>query len=679
MALQCALPAAAAGLAYLNARLSLSYDFTLLSNLVRASLGGQLRERRDDVNLFSLLESNAQAASTGNHPWIIFGGKTWTYAQGYENVLKYGTWLKSKGVQKGDIVAMDFVNSELFIWLWFGLWSIGAKPAFINYNMAGQPLLHMVRTSTASLVLVGEESQDKFAEETMVQNGFTPVALETGGVAVKRAAYEFKDDSSQATSVRKHSVLRGAGEVKDRQLEIVFFSKELENEILALSPVRQPDSERNQQKGHDMAMLIYTSGTTGLPKPAVVSWAKATVGSKFASLWIPFDKSQIMYTAMPLYHSSASILGLIAIMQGGSTLSLSKKFSHKTFWPEVISSQATIIQYVGETCRYLLSAPPGPLDRQHHVRTAFGNGLRPDVWQPFKDRFAIPTICEFYAATESPSGMFNKSANDFGAGAIGRNGSLASLVLGPGLAVVRIDQSASPPEPVRHSRSGLCEIADWDEPGELMYKLDPENISQKFQGYFGNAKATDGKIIRDVKAKGDAYFRTGDVVRWDRDHRWFFVDRLGDTFRWKAENVSTAEVADVVGKHPAVEEANVYGVQVPNHDGRAGCAAVVLKAASTGAGEKGVVALPNAHTLQSLAAHVSKGLPAYAAPLFLRVTGQMQTTGTNKQQKHLLQRDGIEIDEVEKEGDALFWLREGTYEKFTQKDLDRIKGGAVKL
>ncbi|KAF2271026.1 acetyl-CoA synthetase-like protein [Lojkania enalia] len=672
-ALTLGLPAAAAGLAYLNGRHAISYDFTLFTSLLSATIGAVFHERHDDINLFYVLESWAKS-SRGNHPWIIFHSKSWTYAQAYEMILKYGTWLKSRGVEKDEIVAMDFVNSEVFIWVWFGLWSIGAKPAFINYNLTGKPLLHTIKTSTARLVLVDENGKHKFSEEVMAEHGFMARAPDADMPPGRQAKYEFETDAGQVLSSVKKRVkghvqeAAEASKLQSQNLEIIFFSQALEDYISSLQPIRQPDSSRSGQKRHDMAMLIYTSGTTGLPKPAVFSWGKASLGSRFVSNWIPLKKTDIMYTSMPLYHSSASVLGICTILRAGSTICLSLKFSHKTFWPEVRSSKATIIHYVGETCRYLLSAPPTPLDKDHCVRAAFGNGLRSDVWQPFKDRFGIETICEFYSATEAPSGMWNRSTNPFSAGAIGRNGTLATLVLGNSIALIRMDPDSDPPQPLRNTDTGFCQICDWNEPGELLYKLDPANISEKFQGYFGNASATNSKVLRNVKKDGDAYFRTGDLMRWDREGRWWFVDRIGDTFRWKAENVSTAEVADAIGKHDAVEEANVYGVRIPHHDGRAGCAAIVLRAG-----------LQNTSTLESLASHLKKELPAFAIPLFVRVTRNMHTTGTNKQQKHLFQQDGIDVNRVEQSGDALFWLKGPTYEKFKIGDLQRIEGGGVRL
>ncbi|KAJ4286435.1 long-chain fatty acid transporter fat1 [Kalmusia sp. IMI 367209] len=676
-ALSYALPAAAAGLAYLNARYALSYDYELLSSLINAQIRGIFAERYDNINLFYTLEAHAKS-SNRHRTWIIYNGEKWSYAEAYDIVLKYGTWLKSKDVQKEEIVAMDFVNSEVFIWVWFGLWSIGAKPAFLNYNLNGAPLMHTVRTSTARLVLVDENGKEKFKESVMEEHGFATVPYSTGQDHEDQVTYGYNSDASQIPrSVQKQANKSfphtdNALESPRQKLEIIFFDKHLENHILSLKPTRVPDSELGNQQRHSMAMLIYTSGTTGLPKPAIMSWGKAYVGANFIHSWIGLKSTDVLYTSMPLYHSSASVLGIGPLLRAGGAICISKRFSHKTFWPEVRASKATIIQYVGETCRYLFSASPSPLDKQHNVRAAFGNGLRPDVWDAFKERFGIQTIYEFYSATEAPSGLFNKSTNAFSAGAFARAGKLAILLMGSTLTVIRMDPDSSPPEPLRHPTTGLCQVCDWDEVGELLFKLDAANIEQKFQGYFGNTKATSSKILRDVKTKGDAYFRSGDLIRRDRDGRFFFIDRIGDTFRWKAENVSTAEVADTLGKHADIEEANVYGVQVPRHDGRAGCAAIILKSGSIS---------PATTTLKSIAEHAKKNLPGFAVPLWLRITRQMHTTGTNKQQKHLFQQDGIDFQAVEEQGDMLYWLdpESKTYEKFTATQLNDIEGGAVKL
>lgn len=386
---------------------------------------------------------------------------------------------------------------------------------------------------------------------------------------------------------------------------------------------------------------------------------------------------------MPLYHSSAAILAFSTCLNASITLVISRRFSARNFWKEVRANNATIIQYVGETLRYLLAVPPEidpktgeDLDKKNNVRIAFGNGLRPDIWNRFKERFNIETIGEFYAATEGTSGSWNLSTNDFSAGAVGRNGKIAQLILGRGLAFVEVDHETE--APWRDPKTGFCKRVPRGEPGELLYALDPQDPAQSFQGYYKNSKATEGKILRDVFAKGDAWYRTGDTIRWDDDGLWYFSDRIGDTFRWKSENVSTAEVAEVLGGHPDVQEANVYGVALPHHDGRAGCAALVLKNAAPAIDFSAAVPEPSQKTLDSFASYVIKNLPRFAVPLFLRITSGMQATGNNKQQKHTLRVEGVNPSLIDSK-DRLYWLQGDRYIPFGQKDWGRLNAGQVKL
>ena len=374
---------------------------------------------------------------------------------------------------------------------------------------------------------------------------------------------------------------------------------------------------------------------------------------------------------MPLYHSSATFLAFCTSLVASNTLVLGHRFSTKTFWQEVRQSKATVIQYVGETCRYLLSAPPQidpvtgeNLDRANHVTKAFGNGLRPDVWERFKERFGIETIGEFYGATEGVSATWNLSSNTFASGAIGRNGALSSLLVGSQSAIVAVDWTTE--LPLRSGKHNLCQRVPRGEPGELIFKVDPADVFSKFQGYFNNPGATESKVMRDVLVKGDAYVRSGDVVRWDKEGRWWFCDRIGDTFRWKSENVSTAEVSETLGLHPKVLEANVYGVELPHHDGRAGCAAVLFD------GD-----IVDGTILQSLANHAMQRLPKYSVPAFVRVVTEHQTTGNNKQQKAVLRSEGVDPAKVR--GEKIFWLREGNYVEFREDDWKRLSLGNVKL
>ncbi len=374
----------------------------------------------------------------------------------------------------------------------------------------------------------------------------------------------------------------------------------------------------------------------------------------------------------------------------GTTFVLGRRFSTSGFWREVRESEATVMQYVGETCRYLSSAPAEPdpsdptktLDTQHKIRIAFGNGLRADVWDRFKTRFGIETIAEFYAATEGTSGAWNYSSNSFSSGAVGRNGVIAGWLLASQVAVVQVDYESE--MPVRDAVTGLCVRAPRGEEGELLYALDAADITEKFQGYLGNKAASRKKVARDVVRKGDAWFRTGDVLTWDAEGRWWFVDRVGDTFRWKGENVSTAEVAQILGGLEPVQEANVYGVLVPGTEGRAGCAALVLRDEWSGPTRKDDPITDEeeekAVLMADLATHLRTHLPEYAIPLFLRLVKQMQRTGNMKQQKSTVRAEGLDLDRIEGDyGEEVWWLKGPAYVRFRREDWAALAGGRVKL
>jgi len=630
VSLPLAIPAATAVAAYLDGKYHIRADLKAILRYFSIVIAGAFRMKRDHLNGFYRLEEWATSKTDADNVFLKFQGRRWTYKESYENALRYGTWIKKNfDVKPGEIVAMDCPNSDTFVWLWFGLWSIGAKPAFINFNLTDKPLVHSIQSSTSRIVLAHESLQKKYTDEV----------------------------------------------VKELGKKIVFLTPEVRAEIDRTIPKREPDECRGGQEMHNMALLIYTSGTTGLPKPAVVSWAKATMAPIYIGQWLPMKKDSVMYTSMPLYHSSASLLGLSTALYTGATVALGAHFHRKQFWDDCRATGATHIQYVGETLRYLLSSPPSPLDKEHKVRTAFGNGLRPDVWPKFKERFGIEQINEFYAATEGAGGLWNISRNGFSQGAVGMSGPLAQRLLGSTATVLKMDDDME--APIRDPTTGLCVKVKPGDPGELVFKLNEKKIEEGFQGYFGNKQATSKKILRDVLVKGDAFFSTGDVLRNDEEGRWFFCDRIGDTYRWKSENVSTAEVADVLGKLEKISEANVYGVQVPGHDGRAGCAALVLQ------DDQG--AQISNSLLKQLSATALKSLPRYAVPIFIRVlsreTAESNRTGTNKQQKHKFRSEGVDPDVVGAKGDVLFWLPPGKtdYVPFGAADWRSLSTGQAKL
>ncbi|THW93209.1 acetyl-CoA synthetase-like protein, partial [Aureobasidium pullulans] len=633
-----AAPAAVASLAYLRAKTSFPNDYAILKATVLGALYVRNCVKNDRVNLFYELEKHALDPKTRDHSFLAIPphipkdvatpadlkglqATEWSYKQVYETVLKFAAWLKQEhGVKKGDMVAIDYTNKTQFVCLWFALFSLGAKAAFINTNLRGKALLHCVKACKAKLLIVDPAIEDALTDEVRQELA----------------------DSVQA----------------------VVLDDVTEDRIVATAGLRVPDEERGGDKISDTAVLIFTSGTTGLPKPAVVPWKKFLLSGRTVSNWLGVKSTDRYYTAMPLYHSSASILNISVVLHAGATTILSHHFSPKTFFASATASKATMMQYIGEMCRYLLSTQPSPFDKAHTIRMAFGNGLRPDVWQKFKERFNILEIAEFYSATEAVGGSFIKSKNNFGLGAVGRAGTTLQTLMGSQTAIVKHDVETG--EPYRNS-SNLCERVNPGESGEYINALDPNNISDKYVGYYGNQKASDSKILRDVFKAGDAWYRSGDLLRKDTQGRLFFVDRIGDTYRWKSENVSTNEVAEALSTSPHIEEINVYGVALPNHDGRAGCAAVMLKSA------------PSSQVLKEIAAHAREKMPKFAIPLFLRVVREFEVTGTAKYTKHGLREQGVDPGKVGEDG--LFWLPVGAeaYTEFGKRDWEGVVGGGVKL
>ncbi|EMC94672.1 hypothetical protein BAUCODRAFT_132516 [Baudoinia panamericana UAMH 10762] len=633
-----AVPAAAAGLAYLNARFGVASDLSTVPLLLSYRRLLERLAKQDRVNIFYRFEELAKDPKTAAKVFLVVPKEEansrqrtqWTYAEAYETVLKYARWLKDEhGIQKNEIVAIDFTNQPQFIWVWFALWSLGAKPAFINSNLRGNAFVHCVRISTARLLVVDASIREVMNDDT-------------------------------------HAELSPDGRGRGVQAHILDDTEE--ERILAGPIYRAPDEARSGELPKHGGLLIYTSGTTGLPKAANVGWARALGGMYVFPKLLRLTADDRYFTAMPLYHSSAALLGVCQVLGAGCTLIVAPKFSPRTYMKMVVETKATIIQYIGEACRYLVSSPPTPYDKAHTVRLAFGNGMRPDVWQKFKDRFNIPDVCEFYGATEAPGSSIVYERNGFLRGSIGRTGALFEALFGSNAVLVKHDHNTD--MPYRDPKTGFCVKCKRDEVGELLNLLDAAAVEEKYQGYLGNEKATESKVLRNVFKKGDAYYRAGDLQRHDKDGRWWFVDRVGDTFRWKSENVSTAEVSEALGSHPAIREANVYGVQLPNHDGRAGCAAVGF--ASGKALDAGL--------RRELASHVRNRLPRYAVPIFLRVMGdELEVTGTLKHQKVALRNQGVDPSKVE--GDELFWLPPGaeSYEPFGKQEWDRIVTGSAKL
>ena len=360
-------------------------------------------------------------------------------------------------------------------------------------------------------------------------------------------------------------------------------------------------------------------------------------------------------------------------IMAGVSLSLGKGFSVRKFWQDVRDSESTIIVYVGETARYLLAAPPSPLDKEHKVRCMYGNGLRPDVWLPFRERFGVPEVAEFFNSSEGMLSLFIWNRGNYSVDCVGHHGALRRYLLRNTFVPVAIDHETG--EIIKDSKTGFAKRNGYNEGGEILVKLSDES---QFPGYWNDPEATKKKINRDVFNQGDLYYRTGDALRRTDDGRWFFMDRLGDTYRWKSENVSTAEVAEVIGKFPGVFEANIYGVEVPLHEGRAGCAALTMAPAHR-----------KDFNWRELATHVRKQLPGYAVPVFVRVLGGEvggAASHTNKQNKVALRSEGIDpskrgLKVAGGEGDEIYWIspKSDKYAHFEDKDWQDLVRGTARL
>jgi fatty-acyl-CoA synthase len=521
--------------------------------------------------------------------------------------------LAAAGAKQGDVVVLMGTNSPFYVAAILGISRIGATAALINHHLEGRPLAHALSSSKARVGLFERRFRDA-VEAIPEVDGFLP----------KRFVYGAGGE--------------GAADRDD-------FDAEMERVPWWAFPAAKVHRD-------DDFVYIYTSGTTGLPKPCRVSHSRALMaGAAFGAVMFEFEPGDKLYCALPLYHSSALLLGAGACLATGTPMAIREGFSVKAFWPDVRRYDATATIYIGEVCRYLLAADPSPDERNHRLRVAVGNGMRPDVWASFQERFGIDKIREFYAATEAPGFLVNLS---------GKVGSVGRMPLaGMGwLTLVKYDVDQD--RPIRGA-DGFCIPCGADESGELLVRL-PKLLQVgafEFRGYT-DPDATQKKILTDVFEPGDRFFRSGDLLRRDADGFYYFVDRIGDTFRCKGENVSTAEVADVLSRTEGVLEVTVVGVQVPAIEGQFGLAAVVVE------GE-----------LDTEAFHeVAKELPSYAQPRFVRVLGELEKTGTYKVQKGTLKREGADPGRVK---DSLYVWDTTRYVPLTETIYEEIIAGTRRI
>jgi acyl-CoA synthetase (AMP-forming)/AMP-acid ligase II len=412
------------------------------------------------------------------------------------------------------------------------------------------------------------------------------------------------------------------------------------------------------------------SGTTGLPKGCAYTlsrvWLMCGHDMTIADSVPGVDQ---WYNSMPLYHGTGAISSSCCLLEGVS-IAIGPKFSVSRFWDDIHDSESTAFIYVGETARYLLNAPPHPRERDHKLRLAYGNGLRPDVWEKFQNRFQVPEIGEFFNSSEGMFSLFNHQKGDFMRACVGHHGLLFRRMMNDIYIPVQIDHETG--DIWRDPKTGLARRVSYDEGGEMLVAVPNK---EAFQGYWRSQAATDKKFCTDVFKKGDLYYRSGDALRRDADGKWHFLDRLGDTFRWKSENVSTAEVALTMGQYPGVAEANVYGVLVPNAEGRAGCAALHLDPNYRGTVD-----------YSELLRFLRSRLPRYAVPVFLRIVKSSTHIHNHKQNKVPLRKEGVDPRLIGTEvpagrDDVFLWVppKADEYVPFTPADWESLASGKARL
>jgi len=545
-----------------------------------------------------------------------FEGASLSYAAFEARANRYAHWGAAQGLKVGDTVALLMSNRPDYVACWMGLSKIGVATALINTNLVGGPLTHCINIANADHVIVSGD--------------LLPAALAVAPQLTRNPKLWAADGPANG-------------------------AQDLDEALTAASDARPDKSARANLKPMDAALYVYTSGTTGAPKAAkmthlrIMGMLRAFIGGGHGV------ESDRVYITLPLYHATGGLTGIGFALETGATVILRRKFSASHFWQDAVDEKATVFFYIGELCRYLLNAPPHPMERKHKLRIGVGNGLRPEVWEKFVERFNIPKMLEFYGSTEGNVSLLNFDGK---VGAIGRVPKWMQSRLNIRLVKFDVETDA----PVRNA-DGFCVEADVDEPGEALGAIRSDDVRFQFQGYSGDAKQTEKKILRDVFEKGDAWFRTGDLLRKDKDDYFYFVDRIGDTFRWKGENVSTNEVGDVISGAPGVAEANVYGVKVGDMDGRAGMAAV-----TPGDG----------FDLAKLRSEIHRELAPYARPIFIRIQPAIETTGTFKYRKVDLVRDGFDPAATT---DALYYddVTAGGYVPITPQLAAEIQSGARRL
>jgi fatty-acyl-CoA synthase len=540
----------------------------------------------------------------GDAPALIGVAETLSFRELEARMNRYSRWALSLDVAKGETVALMLGNCPDYFAIWLGLTQIGAIVALVSVDLRGAGLAHALRVANAGRLIVA-------AGSAAVIDSDVEIWTHGGGALDRRV-----------------------------DLAVADFSPE---------PLR-PDEAREVTLA-DRALRIFTSGTTGLPKAAEVSHRRIIAWTHWFAGLADLTSRDRLYDCLPMHHSVGGVVAIGAPLVNGGSVVIAERFSASRFWDDVARYECTAFQYIGELCRYLAAAPTRAAEKEHGLRIAIGNGLSGEVWQKCLDRFGPLRVVEFYASTEGNVWLYNVENR---IGSIGRVPPY--LAAREPIALARFDADAQAP---LRDADGFCRRCDDGEVGEALGRIESHGDA-KFEGY-SQAAETAKKVMRDVFAPGDAWMRTGDLMRRDAEGFYTFVDRIGDTFRWKGENVATTEVAAALSACPGIAEAIVYGVAVPGADGRAGMALLRLN------GKLDLEALA-----RGLAA-----LPRPARPLFLRVAREIEATETFKPKRRAYVEQGFDPSRSE---DPIFVLEgDSGYAPLDGTRYAAIMGGAARL
>ena len=566
-------------------------------------------DKSEALSIGTYIENNARLYP--QHPAVLFENKTYSHANFNAWINRYANFFWSQGFRKGDAIAILMENRpEVLVGVGAAA-KLGAIASLINTNQRKDALIHSIKLSKPKAILVGEELLEAFNEvaDDLDLPGDVPVYFvrDTGDVACPEGLEDLAELTKSASDSNPASTA-------DVRLQ-------------------------------DPCFYIFTSGTTGLPKASIMThfrWVKASAGFGYCAL--DLKPGEAIYCSLPLYHNNALTVAWSSASAGGAAMALRRKFSVSKFWDDTRKFNAVAICYIGELCRYLLNQAPDGRDADNPVKKVVGNGMRPDVWKSFKERFGIDEVYEFYGASEGNIAFINLLNIDCTVG-------LCPLPY----AIVKYDLESD--APIRDDKGRFIKV----EKGETGLLIGEVTAKTPFDGYT-NKEASEKKIFRDVFSDGDMWFNSGDLLKDMGFRHAQFVDRLGDTFRWKGENVSTTEVDEVCNGLDQVDEATTYGVAIPGTDGKAGMTSLVLSCDVKD------------FELDGFAGHVLDKLPGYAVPRFIRLKSQLEITGTFKHRKGDLKKEGYDLTMIKEPVYALdFKARK--YVKLTKALAKNIDSG----